>query len=92
MLVDSEPEEECSQSLNWVMAGKAKQNGGSEMGNPHVGVKDEVVCLSDVECSYQPKAVPTPVVEEWHHTLQRTKPESTANAQEHALLKEGGNT
>ena len=32
MLADSEPEEECDQSLNWVMVGKAKQNGGSEMG------------------------------------------------------------
>ena len=32
MLVDSEPEEECYHSLNWVMAGKAKQKGGSEMG------------------------------------------------------------
>ena len=50
------------------------------VGNPCVGVKDEVVYLSDVECSYPPKEVPTPVVEEWHHTLQRTKPESTANA------------
>ena len=48
--------------------------------NPHVRVKDEIVCLSDVECSYPPKEVPTPIVEEWHHTLQKTKPESTANA------------
>ena len=33
-LADGEPEEECYHSLNWVMAGKAKQkhNGGSEMG------------------------------------------------------------
>ena len=38
MLVDSEPKEECYHSLNWVMAGKAKPNGGgSEMGKqPHV--------------------------------------------------------
>ena len=48
--------------------------------NPHVRVKDEVVCLSDVECSYPPKEVPTPIVEEWHCTRQRTKPELTANA------------
>ena len=47
--------------------------------NPCVGVKDKVVYLSDVECSYPPKEVPTLVVKEWHHTLQRTKPESTAN-------------
>ena len=59
--------------------------------NPCVRVVDEVVYLSDAECSYPPKEVPTPVVEEWHHTLQRTKPESTVNAQGHALLKEGGN-
>ena len=32
MLVDSEPEEECDQTPNWVTVGKAKQNGGSEMG------------------------------------------------------------
>ena len=32
MLADSEPKEECDQSLNWVTVGKAKQNGGSEMG------------------------------------------------------------
>ena len=33
-LVDSGLEKECYHSLNWVMAGKAKQkhNGGSEMG------------------------------------------------------------
>ena len=38
MLADSEPKEECYHSLNWVMAGKAKPNGGgSEMGEqPHV--------------------------------------------------------
>ena len=48
--------------------------------NPHVGVKGKAVCLSDTECSYLPKEVPTLIVEEWHHTLQRTKPELTANA------------
>ena len=32
MLADSEPKEECDQSQNWVAVGKAKQNGGSEMG------------------------------------------------------------
>ena len=33
MLVDSELQEECNQSQNWVMVGKAKQNGGgSETG------------------------------------------------------------
>ena len=57
--------------------------------NPHVRVKDEVVCLSDAECSYPPKEVPTLTVAEWHNTLQRTKPESTANARGHAPLKGG---
>ena len=60
--------------------------------NPHVRVKDKVVCLSNVECSYPPKEVPTPIVEEWHCNLQRTKPELTANAQGCALPKEGGVT
>ena len=33
MLADSEPNDECDHSQNWVMVGKAKQNkGGSEMG------------------------------------------------------------
>ena len=32
--------------------------------------------------------VPTLIVEEWHHTLLRTKPGSTVNTQGHALLKE----
>ena len=32
--------------------------------NPHVRVKDKVVCLSDAECSYPPKEVSTPTVED----------------------------
>ena len=48
--------------------------------NPHVRVKDEVVCLSDMECSYSPKEGHSQTVEEQHCTLKRTKPESTANA------------
>ena len=38
------------------MAGKAKQKiGGVKwVSNPHVGVKGEPVCPSDVECSYSP--------------------------------------
>ena len=42
--------------------------------NPCVRVKDKVVCLSDMECSHPPKEVPTLIVEEWHCTLQKTKP------------------
>ena len=43
MLADSEPKEGCYHSLNLVMAGKAKSNGGgSEMGKqPHVGMENE---------------------------------------------------
>ena len=53
MLVDSEPQEECNQSQNWVTVGKAKQNGGVKwVSNPHVRENDNVVYLSDVECSY----------------------------------------
>ena len=57
--------------------------------NPHVRVKDEVVSLSDAECSYPPKEVPTLIVEEWHHALLRTNPDLTANAQGCTLLKKG---
>ena len=32
--------------------------------------------------------VPTPIVEEWHYTLGRTKPDSTVSTQEHVFLKE----
>ena len=41
MLVDSGLKEGCYHSLNWVMAGKAKLNGGgSEMGKqPRVGME-----------------------------------------------------
>ena len=48
--------------------------------NPHVGVKGEVVCLSDMECSYPPKEGHSLTVGEQHCTLNRTKPELTANA------------
>ena len=46
--------------------------------NPHV-----------VGCSYPPKEGCSPTVEEQHHTLKRTKPESTANAQGRAPPKKG---
>ena len=60
MLGDSELEEECYHSLNWVMAGKAKKMGGVKwVSNPHVRVKDKAVCLSDVECSYPPRGIYT---------------------------------
>ena len=60
--------------------------GVKQVSNPHVRVKDEVVCLSDAECSYPPKEGHSLTVEEWHLTLKRTKPEPTANAQGHGLL------
>ena len=66
MLADSEPQEECNQSWNWVMVGKAKQNGG---GVKWVRKNDDVVYLSDVEYSYPPKEGPSLPVEGWLHTL-----------------------
>ena len=48
--------------------------------NPCVREKDKGVCLSDAECSYPPKEGPSLPVEGWHHTLERSEPESTANA------------
>ena len=57
--------------------------------NPHVREKDKVVCLSDRECSYPPEEGPSLPVEGWHHTLKRSKPELTANAQGCASLKKG---
>ena len=50
MLMDSGPEKECYHSLNWVTAGKAKQNnGGSKMGNySHVRLKGRLACHSDM--------------------------------------------
>ena len=61
MLAGSEPKEECYHSPNWVMADKAKQKWGGVkwVSHPHVGVKDEVVCLPDVECSYPPRGTHT---------------------------------
>ena len=69
---------------------QTKMGGVKWVSNPHVGVKDEIVCLSDVECSYPPKEVPPLIVEEWHHSLKRTEPKLTTNAQGCALLKEEG--
>ena len=60
--------------------------GVKQISNPHVRKKDEVVCLSDAECSYPHKEGPSLPVEGWHITLETTKPESTAKAQGHDLL------
>ena len=81
MLADSEPQEglQSITELGHGRQGQTQMGGVKQVRNPHVRAKDEVVYLSDVECSYPPKEVPTPVVEEWHHTLQRTKPELTGN-------------
>ena len=56
--------------------------------NPCVRVKDKAVCLSDTECSYLPRGT-YPIVEEWHCTLGRTKPDMTLGTQGCASLKEG---
>ena len=53
--------------------------GVKQVSNPYVGVKDEAVCLSDAECSYLPRGT-YPIVEKWHCTLRRTKPDLTARA------------
>ena len=93
MLADSEPKEECYHSLNWVKAGKAKQKyvggGVKQVSNSHVRVKDKAVYQSDVECSYLLRGI-YPIIEEWHCTLRRTKPDSTASTQGCASLKEWG--
>ena len=70
MLADSETQQECDQSQNWVMVGKAKQNGGVKwLSNPHVRKNNNVVYLSGGECSYPPKEGSSPPVEGWLHTL-----------------------
>ena len=45
-LADSKPQEECNQSWNWVMVGKAKQKWGGVkwVSNPHVR-KNDNICL-----------------------------------------------
>ena len=39
--------------------GQKKMGGVKQVSNPHVRVKDEVVCLSDTECSYPPRGTYT---------------------------------
>ena len=60
--------------------GQTKWGGVKWEINLHVRDKDKVVCLSDAKCSYPPKEGPSLTVEGWHHTLERSKPELTANA------------
>ena len=93
MLADSEPKVECCYSLNWVTVGKAKQNGGVKwVSNPHVRVKDKVVCFSDAECSYLPKEGHSLTVEEWHNTLKENQ--TRTNSQDTRICSSirGGNT
>ena len=47
--------------------------------NPHVRVRDEAVYHSDVECFPLSRGT-YPIVEEWHCTQGRTKPDLTARA------------
>ena len=44
--------------------------GVKQVSNPHVRKNDNVVYLSDVECSYPPKEGSLLPVEGWLHTLQ----------------------
>ena len=101
MLVDSEPNDECDHSQNWVMVGKAKQNKGGvkQVSNPHVkGTKTTPVYLSDMEYSHLPLEGPLPLVEGWLHILQwrqlkwklAKKPELTARAWGCALQRKRG--
>ena len=39
--------------------GQTKMGGVKWVSNPHVRVKDQAVCLSDVECSYPPRGTYT---------------------------------
>ena len=46
MLADSEPQDRCNHSPKWVMVGKAKQWGGSEMGKyPSMSGEETSMCL-----------------------------------------------
>ena len=69
MLVDSELEEECYHSPNWVMAGKAKQKGGVKWAsNPHVRVKTKQSATLTQNAPTHLE-VPKPILEEWCCTL-----------------------
>ena len=49
--------------------GQTKMGGVKQVSNPHVRKNDNVVYLSDTECSCPPKKGPPPPVEGWLHTL-----------------------
>ena len=72
MLEDSEPEEECYHSLNWVTAGKTKQKheGGVKWeSSPHVRVgkaNESATLMWNAPTSPE---VPTPIVEGWYCSL-----------------------
>ena len=71
MPVDSEPQDRYGHSLNWVMAGKAKQGGGVKwVSTPLCQEEGQVyIYLPDVEYSHQQDEGPLPPIEGWLHTL-----------------------
>ena len=90
MLVDSEPKEECYHSLNWVMAGKAKQIKwrGSEMGKqPPCQDGESKVCHSNVKCSNLPRGTYTDYGGmALYPSKQPSKNDSQAETTEHEVV------
>ena len=83
-LVDSEPKEECSHSLSWVMAGKANQLKWGAVkwaSSPCVRMEGHwSTTLMQNAPTYQ--EVPAPIMEGWHRTLQS----SQAEMMEHEVM------
>ena len=71
MLADSEPNDKCHHSQNWVTVGKAKQNKGGVkwVSTPVSRGMTMPVFLSDVEYSHPPEEGPSLPVEGWLYTL-----------------------
>ena len=81
MLMDSEPKEECYNSLNWFMAGKAnkmKLGGVKWVSSPRVRVKGHRSTTS-MQNAPTYRGVPTLNLEGWLYTLQSSKAEMTGH-------------
>ena len=71
-LVDSELEEECYHSPNWVMAGKAKQKhkgGVKQVSSSHVAVRRQNEPATLMQNAPTSPEVPALIVEEWYCAL-----------------------
>ena len=88
MLADSESKEECYHSLNWVMAGKANQMEGGEMGKqPPCWDGESKVYHSDVKCSYLPRGTYTDYGGmALYPSKQPSKNDSQAETMEHEVV------